>query len=290
MKSQQLSRFSKLSGTDRNTLRSISKRGVHTHRDLCKLNKKPKSTITRSLQRLEEANLITSRKKGKYKVYNLNKNKSREIFDLLDMFDKCTSILKDKSVALVRVHNLLLHVDSIKICASKFPKEKYHKYYPANRMCSSCYYDGFGSVNLHIDSGTANIHLDPFYIHYNVCEGRTPHHLSLEETYDAAIFSKYESLRAKLITEGICLFDTFKVIELSAAIINDPFASFCVRQGYKDKNIDTSLWPVPEYEEHGLDAMQKIESVLRLRKYCIAKNMSEFQLASLFEKTVKRII
>ncbi|MFH2028567.1 MAG: hypothetical protein ABIJ08_05485, partial [Nanoarchaeota archaeon] len=212
-----------------------------------------------------------------------NRNKKEEILKLLTLSEKCNNILSQNSICLLRVHNLTIVTKINAIDWNNFPKEKYKRYQPKNRVCHTHKYSSLGTINLYPDSNTVDIHLLPFYIVYDVCKRVCPPtNLPLEELYDTVLFHKFWQARETLAADNIYISDIYTILDCSKAIMNDPLASIAVKLGFKYKSrlhdLDQSVKPVPEYEVHGIDSIKKIKIVLGLRKYCMENNITEVDL------------
>ena len=282
--------FDKFTETDYIVVRMLSRSGLYTHSEISKSLKIPKCKLTRSLQRLEKVNLISIRKKGKFKEYNLNRNKSKEIIDFVAIVQNCNYFLNQKDLCLVRIHDQVLHTQVIAIDWNNFPKEKAKRYQPKNRVCYPLKYE-IATVNLNANSDTADINLHPYYVVYDICKRVCPPtDLPLEQVYHFTTFNKFNTIKENLQADSVYLETNYKIVDIHTAILNDPLASIAVKLGYKNKNLDQSVNPVPEYEIQGIESVEQIQSVLNLRKFCIEHKLDELELSKIIEnKSLKNI-
>lgn len=256
-------------------LEKLYEKNFPTQKELSfELNINP-STLHKAVCRLEFQNLIYKNKRfGDYEI-GLNRHKKKEILSLLAMWKKVKQGVLDKNKTIVRIHGYIIYS---KAKVGKYPRDKYKKHFPKNRICTLRKIGGLAKINIDINKSKEitpiQIFLEPFYL---ILEINLSDKEFLEKI-NRQVTNRYSYIKDILEEENIFIKDDYEVESKGCAIMDDWIAQKALKYSIKLKDeIDSSVG-VPEYEIHSKEEIENIWNIIELRRFCIKNRIKEFEL------------
>ncbi|VVB83627.1 Uncharacterised protein [uncultured archaeon] len=253
-----------------------------------KLNK-CKASICRSSHRLQKANLVIVRRRGKVVECSLNRNKRNTINSLMAIWKKCKQAILDNLKSIIRIHDVEAYAKA-NVEINYFREQFSKPYFPNNRVCRSRNIEGIGSAELTLGklnefNSSVQIFIHPFYLVVDINIEKE----ELDSLISNELRRRYRFIKEELAKEGVILSDNYGLSEGALAINDDYFSQIAIRNAIKIKNeLDESNYGIPEFEAHK-DSINAIWTILQLRKFCIENKITEYDLSLVKEIILEEI-
>ena len=125
------------------------------------------STVTRAIQRLQNLYYVSKLKVGSHRLLKINKNKKREIWSLLRVYQNCKRDIESNSKNVLRVHDLEYYFRGF--IPFNYDKSFYEKRYPARNRVVLLKRNKLFKVEIHLKeldsfNNTVQFFPEPFFI------------------------------------------------------------------------------------------------------------------------------
>jgi len=239
-------------------------------------------TVSRIVHRLKDLHYIQPERIGKHQSWVPNKNKKREVLEIVRAYKNCKLEIENSKKAILRVHNLEYYFKIF--IPFNYNKSLYKKRSPAYARFVLLKEDTLCKLELHLQeldsfNNTAQIFLSPFFM-------IVPNTISKKELEDQICLEC--TRRLSEIEENLKDDETPLGIQIIArkgdiAINDDWVSKLALKNALNNKFLDNSLKNNQgETEYKYKDAVKIIPVTLNIREFCAEKNINEVQFGNMF--------